>query len=184
MTLWRIDPDHTRVMFSTRHMAITTVRGHFSRVHVTRFEYNPAKPTASRLEVEIDAASVHTGVADRDAHLRSADFFDVERFPVVTFVSTNIQTTGRHSVRITGDLTIRGIRRAVAFEAEFVGEIHNPYNGARVVGFAGSTTINREAWGLLWNIELQSGGVLVGRDIRIELALEAEEVRESALALA
>jgi polyisoprenoid-binding protein YceI len=128
--------------------------------------------------VTIDTNSINTGANDRDNHLRSADFFDVANFPTITFKSTKIEVTGDESAKIHGDLTIRGTTRPVVLEAEYLGENTNPW-GAKVVGFNGVTKINREDFGLTWNVALETGGVLVGKDIKIELDVEAALVVET-----
>jgi polyisoprenoid-binding protein YceI len=177
MAKWNIDQSHTGVNFSVRHMMVSTVRGSFQNFNGT-IEFDPANPTAASVEVTIDTASINTGAADRDNHLRSADFFDVANFPTITFKSTKIEVTGDESAKIHGDLTIRGTTRPVVLEAEFLGENTNPW-GAKVIGFSGATKVNREDFGLTWNVALETGGVLVGKDIKIELDVEAALVTET-----
>jgi len=174
MTTWLIDAAHSQVSFSARHMMVTTVRGSFKSLSGT-IEFDPANPAAAQVEVAIEAASIDTGVVDRDNHLRSPDFLDVASFPTITFKSTRVEPQGSDRARIYGDLTIRGVTREVVIEAELLGQGKDPFTGSTKVGFAGRTTINREDWGLTWNIALEAGGVLVSKEIRIELDVQAVE---------
>lgn len=178
MTTWKLDPTHTNVEFSVRHMMITTVKGKFAEVDGV-IEFDPANPAASSVEATIQVASINTGVNDRDNHLRSADFFDVENFPTLTFKSKKIEVKGDSEGKITGDLTIRGVTREVVLDVEYFGQNVNPW-GNEVIGFEASTKINREDYGLVWNVALESGGVLVGKDIKISLDVEAVKVVETA----
>lgn len=182
MATWNLDNTHSGASFSVRHMMISTVRGSFSSLRGT-LEYDPANPAAASVEVEIDAASIDTGVADRDNHLRSADFFDVEKYPHITFKSKKVELTGDDEARITGDLTIRDITREVVIEAEYLGQTNSPFGDKRV-GFSGSTKIDREQWGLTWNVAMEAGGVLVSKDIKISLDVEAVLVTEGETATA
>jgi polyisoprenoid-binding protein YceI len=168
---WKIDPAHTSAEFTVRHMMITNVRGKFEKLDGV-VSFNPDNPAASSVSVTIDAASINTGAADRDNHLRSADFFDVENYPHLTFRSTRVEMTGDSTARITGDLTIRDVTRPVTIEAEFLGQNTSPF-GTTVAGFSGTARINREDFGLTWNMALETGGVLVGKDISIELQVQA-----------
>lgn len=171
MAQWNIDPAHSGAEFTVRHMMITNVRGKFEELEGT-LDFDPANPADSYVEVTIKAASINTGAADRDNHLRSGDFFDVENFPHLTFKSTNVEMTGESTARITGDLTIRDVTRPVVIDAEFLGEGKSPF-GTTVAGFNGTTQINREDFGLTWNVALETGGVLVGKDIKIALEVQA-----------
>ncbi|MFQ3567255.1 MAG: YceI family protein [Aggregatilineales bacterium] len=174
MTTWLIDPAHSQVSFSARHMMVTTVRGSFKSLSGT-IEFDPANPAAAQVDVTIEAASIDTGVADRDNHLRSPDFLDTASFPTITFKSTRVEPQGSDRARIYGDLTIRGVTREVVIEAELLGQGKDPFTGSTKAGFAGRTTINREDWGLTWNIALEAGGVLVSKEIKIELDVQAVE---------
>lgn len=180
MATWKVDPTHTSVSFSARHMMITTVRGLFQNVTVNRFEFDPANPATAHVDVTIDTSSINTNMDARDGHLKSPDFLDIANYPTLTFKSTKVEPTGGNTARVTGDLTIRNVTHPVTMEAEFIGEGRSPFSGGRVVGFEGTTKINREDWGLVWNVGLEAGGVLVGKEIKIDLALEAEEVVEGA----
>lgn len=170
---WVIDPAHTDVLFTATHMMVTRVRGKFTEV-AGRLALDEEDPTRSTAEVSIKAASVDTGVAPRDEHLRSADFFDVANHPEITFRSRAIERRGDSAYRVVGDLTIKGVTRPVEFDVTVLG-FYRSMKGARRVGFAGSTTINREDWGLTWNVALEAGGWLVGKEIRIEFEVAAEE---------
>lgn len=171
MATWNIDPTHTAAEFSVKHMMVTTVRGKFNNLSGI-VEFDPANPAAGRVEVEIDAASIDTGVSDRDNHLRSADFFDVANYPKITFRSKKVEVTGENRGRITGDLTIRGTTRPVTIDAEFLGLLKDPWGNDKVA-FSGAARINREDFGLTWNVALETGGWLVGKDIKISLEVQA-----------
>ncbi len=169
---WNIDPAHAGVNFSARHMMIMTVRGQFKSVNGV-IHFDPENIANSSVEATIDAASIETGVADRDNHLRSADFLDAANYPTLTFKSTKVEPTGNGKAKITGDLTIRGVTRSVVLDAEHLGVMKNPW-GATVAVFNATTTINREDWGLTWNVAIEAGGVLVGKDITINIDVEAQ----------
>jgi polyisoprenoid-binding protein YceI len=171
---WTIDATHTLVEFSAKHMMITTVKGRLSDVKGA-IVVDEANPGASHVEVEAAAASLSTGVDQRDGHLRSADFLDVEQFPAITFRSTRIEgayTAPGDSFRVTGDLTIRGTTREVVLDATYEGRGKDPWGGERV-SFAASGKIDRRDFGLTWNQALETGGILVGNDIRISVEVQA-----------
>jgi polyisoprenoid-binding protein YceI len=172
-TTWNIDPAHTDVLFSAKHMMVTTVRGTFADVSGT-ITLDEENPLASGGEFTVAVASLSTGVEQRDGHLRSADFFDAENHPVATFTTTSIEARGGSSYAVTGDLTIRGMTREVTFDVEHLG-FYTGMNGARRAGFHATGRINREDFGLTWNVALESGGWLVGKDIRLELDLAVEQ---------
>lgn len=176
MAKWNIDVAHTGINFSVRHMMVSTVRGSFQNFNGT-IEFDPANPAAGSVEVSIDVNSINTGANDRDNHLRSADFFDVANHPNITFKSTKVEVKGDNVGKIYGDLTIHGVTRPVVLETEFAGQGTNPW-GAQVIGFNATTKINREDFGLTWNVALETGGVLVGKEIKIELDVEAALVVE------
>jgi polyisoprenoid-binding protein YceI len=173
-TTFTIDPAHTDVLFSAKHMMVTSVRGKFQDVSgsITVDDENPA---GARGEFSIKVASLNTGVEARDGHLRSADFFDVEHYPTATFVTTRVASKGGDDYVVTGDLTIRGVTRAVSFDVEFLG-FYAGLTGARRAGLHATGRINREDFGLTWNVALESGGWLVGKDIRLEFDLAVEQV--------
>jgi polyisoprenoid-binding protein YceI len=173
-TTWQLDPAHSAVEFAVKHMMFTTVRGRFRDVKGT-VEIDAQNPARSTVEVEIDPASIDTGVADRDAHLRSADFLDVEHFPKITFRSKRFEgsaTREGETFRIVGDLTIRGKAVEVALEGVFLGAGKDPWGNFKS-GAEASVKIDRRDWGLTWNQALETGGILVGNDIRIELQIQA-----------
>ncbi len=173
-TTWTIDPAHTQAEFSTKHMMISTVRGHLGGVSGT-IELDQDDLTRSSVTVTLDAATVDTGMAQRDAHLRSADFLDVERFPTLSFRSTSIEKAG-DGYRISGDLTIRDVTRSVVLDADFLGIVPG-MQGGRHAGFTARTRIDREAWGLTWNVGLEAGGWLVGKEITISIEAAADEAQ-------
>lgn len=177
MATWQLDPAHSSATFSARHMMVTTVRGHFRALSGT-LEFDPANPNASSVEATLDAASIDTNAADRDNHLRSPDFLDATAFPTITFKSTRVEMASGDSAKVYGDLTIRGVTRPVVLETEHLGIQTNPW-GKRVAGFTARTKINREDWGLTWNVAIEAGGVLVGKDITIDLDIEATPVEEA-----
>ena len=167
---YEIDPAHTAVEFVGRHLMITKVRGRFGDVRgqITIAE----EPEASHAEVEIGVASLSTGDADRDAHLRSGDFFDVETYPTITFRSTSVRAAGDSTWELTGDLTVRDQTRPVTLQVDFDGANVSPLGDERI-GFSAATEVNREDFGLTWNVALETGGLLVGKTARIELSVQA-----------
>jgi polyisoprenoid-binding protein YceI len=175
MTTWTLDNAHTQISFSTKHMMVTTVRGTFHEVEGT-IELDETDPTRSHGEFRVKAASVDTNFAARDAHLRSPDFFDVERFPDITFVSTGIRQADDHRFVVTGDLTIRAMTRPIAFEVELDGIVPG-MRGGRHAGLSATARIAREDWGLDWNVVLEQRGWLVGKEINLDIAIAADEVQ-------
>ncbi len=180
MSEWKFDAAHTSASFAVRHMMVTTVRGQFQQVSGA-LHFDPKNMAASSVEATIVVTSVTTGAADRDNHLRSADFFDIANYPEMTFKSTRVQLTGDNAAKVTGNLTIRGKTLPVTLDVEFLGQVDSPFGDKRV-GFTATTKINREDWGLTWNRALETGGVLVGKDISISLDVEAILVAEPAKA--
>jgi polyisoprenoid-binding protein YceI len=172
-TTWQIDPSHSVVEFSVRHMMFSTVKGRFTGVQGTILDVAD-DPTRSSVQVTIDTSSVTTGDDNRDGHLRSADFFNVEQYPTVTFASRSIAGS-RESFSVTGDLTINGITREVTLEATFNGSGTNPF-GKTVAGFSAEAKINRKDWGLNWNAPLEAGGVLVSDQVKLSLEVQAARV--------
>ena len=170
-TTWSIDPGHTTIGFTGKHMMFTTVRGRFRDVQGT-IVLDEANPAASSVEVQIDAASVDSGVEQRDGHLKSPDFLHVEEHPQITFRSTSVEPQGATRARVTGDLTIRGTTRPVVLDATLTGRGKNPW-GKQVVGFEAATRINRKDFGLTWNVALETGGLLVSDELKIELEVQA-----------
>jgi polyisoprenoid-binding protein YceI len=168
---WQLDPAHTLVEFSGKHMMFTTVKGHFKSVRGT-IVLDEADPSRSSVEVEIDTPSLYSGVEYRDNHLKSPDFLDSERHPTITFKSTRVELLGSDHAKVSGDLTIRGITREVMLDTELTGRGKDPM-GREVISFDARTQINRKDFGLTWNLALETGGFLVGDIIKIELAVEA-----------
>jgi len=168
---WDVDPAHTRLGFAARHAMVATVRGGFD-VFSGTIVLDEQNPAASHAEVEIDAASISTGNEQRDQHLRSADFLDVEQFPTLTFRSTSAERVDEDTYRMVGDLTIKGQSRPVTLELDFQGSSPDPFGNTRA-GFEGRTTINRKDWGLTWNVAIEGGGILVGEKVKIELDVSA-----------
>jgi polyisoprenoid-binding protein YceI len=168
-TTWAIDPTHSHVEFSVRHLMIATVKGRFADVKGTVIldEQNPAQ---SEIDVTIDAASIDTRVAQRDEHLRSADFFDVAQFPSLTFKSRRIARDG-DELSVVGDLTIRGVSREVTLAVTEHGRQTDPWGGERA-GFEATGKIKRSDFGLTWNQALETGGVMVGDDVKISIDVE------------
>jgi polyisoprenoid-binding protein YceI len=178
MSTWQLDPAHTVVSFTGRHMMITKVRGIFKGVTGT-IDFDEANPAGSRVEVTIPADSIETGVEPRDNHLRSADFLDAENHPALTFVSTGIVPKGDRWA-IAGDLAIRGVTRPVVLVGEALGIVAG-MDGRRHAGFEATTKIRRSDWGLSWNVGLEAGGWLVSDEIVIDLEVAADEVAAASI---
>ena len=174
-TKWQIDAAHSAAEFAVRHLMISTVKGHFAHVTGT-VTVDEANPKAARVDVNIGVASIDTRDAKRDAHLRSADFFDVERFPAITFKSKRIDGSVDGEFKLVGDLTIRDVTREVTLNVESSGQVKDPWGGERA-GYAASTRINRKDFGLTWNMALETGGVMVGDEVKI--SIEVELVKEA-----
>lgn len=166
---WNIDSAHSGIHFSVRHMVVSKVRGRFTKYSAKVQLADDL--TKSSADVTIEAASIDTGVADRDTHLRSADFLDVEKFPELRFRSKRIEKLDQDRFRLSGELTIRDVTREVALEVEYGGRGKDPWGGERA-GFAGKTSIDRKDFGLKWNQALEAGGVLVGDRVDIDIEVE------------
>lgn len=167
---WNIDTSHSGVHFTIRHMVVSKVRGGFNRWSGA-IDFDAAAPERSSVTATIEAASIHTREPKRDAHLRSADFFDVEKHPLISFASTKVEASGDR-YRVTGDLTLHGVTQPVVLDAEFLGAAKDPWGQERL-GFSATTTIDRKAFGLAWNQLLEAGGVLVGDKVEITLDVQA-----------
>ncbi|GAB2867005.1 YceI family protein [Nocardioides pacificus] len=167
---YAIDPSHTRLGFSARHAMVTTVRGSFKEFEGTA-HIDGTNPSASSVTLKINVASVDTGTADRDGHLVSADFFDVENYPHMTFTSTAVERDG-DDWAVTGDLTIKDATKPVTIVFEQTGSAKDPFGNVRV-GFEGAVAVNRKDWGLTWNAALETGGVLVSDKIKLEFDVSA-----------
>ena len=182
-TTWKLDSTHSQVEFSVKHMMFTTVRGRFGALDGT-ITLNAEAPERSSVEVTIDAASLDTRVADRDAHLKSGDFFDVETYPTLVFRSREVRGpvgTSGDTFKVVGDLTIRDVTREVTLDSRFEGTGADPWGGNRA-GFSARTTIDRRDFGLTWNQALETGGVLVGHEVKIDLQVQAVQVEKLAMA--
>jgi polyisoprenoid-binding protein YceI len=171
MATYTIDNAHSDVSFSVRHMVFAKVRGHFDKWTAT-LAFDEADPTKSIVEATIEAGSINTREAQRDGHLKSPDFLDAEKHPHLTFKSKRVEKVGAGNYKVIGDLTIRGVTREVPLEVEELGAGKDPW-GNQKVGFLAKTSINRTDWGLKWNQALETGGVLVGEKVDIELDIEA-----------
>ena len=171
---WVVDPNHTIVGAVARHLMVTKVRGRFKvfdgALHVAE------KPEDSWAEIEIDAASIDTGVPDRDAHLRSQDFLWVDEYPKITWKSTKVERTGDTTLKVTGDLTIRGVTRPVTLDVAYEGVTGDPWGGTRA-SFTMTGELVREDWDMTWNVPLEKGGLLVSKAVQIEV--EAQVVRQA-----
>jgi polyisoprenoid-binding protein YceI len=174
MAKWIIDPDHSVAAFAVRHMMVSNVHGQFNNISGT-IQFDPADIAHALVEAEIDVSGIYTGIQKRDEHLRSPDFFDVEKYPQVRFKSTTVESSGGNRFRLAGNLTIHGITRPVAFDAEYLGPVKGTEEGETCVGFTASTTINRGDYDIIWNVALlEKGGVVVGREVQITLDVEAD----------
>ena len=170
-TTWNIDPDHTNIGFKVRHLMVSNVRGSFEK-HSGVVDIDDKDITKSKVEVTIDTASINTNVQKRDEHLRSADFFDVAKYPTMTFVSRKVVKAGKDNLKVTGDLTLHGITREVVLDVEGpTMESKDPWGNIRR-GAVASTKINRKDFGLTWNKTLETGGVVVGDEVTINLEIE------------
>jgi polyisoprenoid-binding protein YceI len=165
-----LDPAHTTVGFVARHLVVSKVRGSFSEVSGTITVAD--NPLESAVEVVIGAASINTGQPDRDNHLRSADFLELEKYPNLTYRSTGVKSHKGNEFVLAGELTIRDVTRAVDLEVEYDGTVVSPY-GQEVIAFTASTEIDREEFGITWNQAIEAGGVMVGKKVKIELNIEA-----------
>jgi polyisoprenoid-binding protein YceI len=167
---YTLDVAHSRLGFSARHAMVTTVRGSFKEFEGTA-HIDTATPANSKVELTIKADSIDTGVEDRNAHLRGADFFEVETHPEITFTSTDVERDG-DDWTITGDLTVKGNTLPIAVEFESTGSARDPFGNLRI-GFEGHTTLSRKEWGLTWNAALETGGFLVSDKIKLEFDISA-----------
>lgn len=172
MAKWVIDPDHSVAAFVIKHMMVTNVRGQFNKLNGT-IEFDPADIVKSSVEASIDVSGIYTGIQKRDNHLRSPDFFNSEKYPMITFKSTNIENIIKNRFNIIGNLTIRGISKQVILNVEYSGPEKSPF-GETSMGFFATTRIKCEDYGLLWNMPLDSGGFMIGKDTQITLDIEAD----------
>jgi len=171
VSTWNLDPVHSVAEFKVKHMMISNVKGHFTGLSGT-LTYDEQNVTNSRVEATIDAATINTGDAQRDGHLKTADFFDAEKYPAITFRSTNIKRTGDDELAVSGDLTMHGVTRPVVFNVEGpTAAGKDPWGNTRM-GLSATTKINRKDFGLTWNATLETGGILVGEEITITLDVQ------------
>ncbi|MEI7778265.1 MAG: YceI family protein [Actinomycetes bacterium] len=170
---WVIDQAHTTIGFSARHAVVAKTRGKFSGFSGT-LVLDAENVAGSKIDVTIQAASFDSGNADRDAHIKSADFLDAETYPTLTFVSTGLRHKGGNEFEVEGDLSIHGVTKSVTIAAEFTGNATDPY-GNQKIGFEGKASISRKDFGLTWNVVLEAGGVMVSDHITIELDVEADK---------
>jgi polyisoprenoid-binding protein YceI len=170
-TVWAIDPAHSDVEFSVRHMMLSNTKGHFAGVSGAIL-FDESDLTNSSVEVEIDASSVDTREPNRDAHLKSADFFEVEKYPTIAFKSTDIKKVDDETYEVTGDLTIRDVTRPVVLETTYNGRNTSPW-GTQVLSVSAETNINRKDYGLTYNVALETGGFVVGDKVKISIEVEA-----------
>ena len=168
---YAIDPTHSRIGFVARHAMVTKVRGSFNEFDGSGY-FDAENPAGSHLQLAIQAASIDTRNADRDGHLRSNDFFDMETYPAITFTSTAVEQVDPESYRVTGALTIKGITKPVTVEFEYTGSVVDTYQNQRI-GFEGKTTVNRKDWGVSWNAALDAGGVLISDKVTLEFDVSA-----------
>jgi polyisoprenoid-binding protein YceI len=178
-TTWKLDPAHTDITFSAKHMMITTVRGTFADVDGT-LEIDEEHPLASKGEIRVRAASLSTGFGARDTHLRSPDFFHVENWPEIVVRFDGVEAGKGNDYRVTADLTIRDVTRPLTFDVEYVGETTN-LQGKRHIAFTAKAALNREDWGLNWNMALETGGWLVGKEIKLVVEVVADQVTAAEL---
>jgi polyisoprenoid-binding protein YceI len=171
MSQWIIDPDHSVAAFVVRHMMVANVRGQFNKITGT-IDFDPDSIGKSLVEVVIDASGIYTGIQKRDDHLRSPDFLDVEQYPHIHFKSTDVAGMGGKFM-IAGNLTIHGITKPIILEAAFTGPEKSPY-GETSMGFTAKGAVNREDYNIMWNVLLENGGVMVGKEIQIVLDVEAD----------
>ena len=182
MANWTFEPGHTAAAFSVRHMMVTYVRGAFKNVHGS-LTFDPGNPRDASVEVTIDATGIWSGEPDRDAHLRSADFLDVENHPKIIFKGNRVEVMGSQDYTLTGDLTIRGVTRQVTLHVTFLGQWETPWweggvdKGPKTrAGFVAETKINRQDFGVSWNAPLDRGGIVVGNIV--DITLDAEAIRD------
>ena len=174
---WQIDPSHSHITFTVRHMMISKVRGRFEAFSGS-VNFDEANPANTTVNIEVDLTSVNTRDEKRDGHLKSPDFFDVEKYPTMTFVITRVEQIDAHNGRLYGSLTIKGISKEIVLDVEYAGTAKSPW-GSVSAGFSARGAVNRKEWGLNWNQALETGGVLVGDKINIEIELELVKQAEA-----
>ena len=172
MSKWIIDPDHSVGAFAIRHLTVAFVHGQMNKVSGT-INYDPANAASMTVDFEIEAASILTGITKRDDHLKSADFFDVEKYPIISFISRTIHESEGSISKITGDLTIHGITHSITLDVDLSGPVKSPF-GETCIGLTAVTTLNREDFDIKWNEPLESGGFMVGIEVEVSIDLEAD----------
>jgi len=176
MSQWNIDPDHSVGSFSIRHMTVAFVHGQMNKVSGT-ISFDPDNFANISIQFDIDVESIITGIGKRDDHLKSEDFFDIGKFPRITFRSKSAERTGFNSCNVSGDITIHGITKSITLEADILGPVDSPF-GETTLGITGRTVINREDFGLKWNEPMGNGGFMVGKDVEITMNIEADLAEE------
>ncbi len=176
MAKWNIDPDHSVGSFSIRHMTVAFVHGQMNKVSGT-INFDPDDISGLSLEFVIGPDSIITGIGKRDDHLKSEEFFDIGKYPGITFKSTTAERTGFNSCKISGDLSIHGIKKSVAVEADVSGPVKSPF-GETTIGITGRAVLNREDFGMKWNEPMEKGGFMVGKDVEVSVDIEADLVEE------
>ena len=173
MKRWLIDPDHAAARFSVRHFMIANVEGLFSKITGV-IQFDPPDLTRLSVEAEIDVKNLTTGHAERDEHLLSPDYFDAEKYPKILFKGTRVEAIGSNRGKITGDLTIRGIKRPLTLDFEFSGPVKSPFSGTTSIGFSATGKVIRGEYGMTWNETMEGGGVVTGTEVRINMEVEAD----------
>lgn len=172
MAQWIIDSDHSVAAFSIRHMTVTFVHGQMNDVSGS-IQFDPENPEGMEIQFVIGTKSIITGIGKRDDHLKSADFFDLEKYPEIPFKSTKVQKSGAHTYTVDGDLTIHGITKNVTLNVKFAGPAKSPF-GETCIGLTGQTVLNREDFKMTWNEPLENGGFMVGKEVEVSVNLEAD----------
>jgi len=180
-TLWSIDPVHTTITFGVRHLLVTNVYGVFERVRGS-VRYDAAAPEETEIHVEIEAASVNTRAPQRDAHLRSADFFDAEQFPLITFQSTNVRATGEDSLEVTGLLSLRGVTREVSLSVSALASVPADFSGQPRLGGSATAKLKRSDFGMTFNKVLDAGGLAIADEVSLRLDVSLQKADVSAAA--
>lgn len=168
-----IDSDHSVLGFAIRHMMIAKVRGQFNKIKGT-INYDQSDIGNSSVELEVDVSSIYTGIKKRDEHLRSSDFFDVEKYPKITFKSKSVEPAGENRLKVIGDLTMHGVTRRISIDIDCLGPVKSPFGDERSMGFCGHTKINRMDFGVAWNELMEDGNPVAGSEVEINLDIEAD----------
>ena len=173
MKRWSIDSSHSVARFSVRHFMVANVEGLFSNMTGV-IQFDPPDLASLSVEAEMDVKTLATGFPERDEHLLSPDYFDAEKYPKIFFKSTRIEATGGSRAKVTGDLTIRGVRKPVILESEFFGPVKSPFSGTTCIGFSATGKVNREDYGMTWNAAMEGGGMVTAWDVQIHMEVEAD----------